>query len=85
MPKAPAMLHIMELEPFSRGWYAAPVGWVSRDAAEFAVAIRSALVNGRFASLYSGAGLVKGSDPFAEWEEVDQKIGEMLAITRQEA
>ena len=85
VPKAPAMLHIMELEPFSRGWYAAPVGWVSRDAAEFAVAIRSALVNGRFASLYSGAGLVKGSDPFAEWEEVDQKIGEMLAITRQEA
>ena len=85
VPKAPAMQHIMELEPFSRGWYAAPVGWVSRDAAEFAVAIRSALVNGRFATLYSGAGLVKGSDPLAEWEEVDQKIGEMLAITRQEA
>ncbi len=85
VPKAPAMQHIMELEPFSRGWYAAPVGWISRDAAEFAVAIRSALVNGRFASLYSGAGLVKGSNPFAEWEEVDQKIGELLAITRQEA
>ncbi len=85
VPKAPAMQHIMELEPFSRGWYAAPVGWVSRDAAEFAVAIRSALVNGRFASLYSGAGLVKGSTPFAEWEEIDHKIAEMLAITRQEA
>ena len=85
VPKVPAMKHIMELEPFSRGWYAAPVGWVRGDAAEFAVAIRSALVNGRFASLYSGAGLVKGSNPLAEWEEVDQKIGEMLAITRQEA
>ena len=85
VPKAPAMQHIMELEPFSRGWYAAPVGWVSRDAAEFCVAIRSALVNGRFAYLYSGAGLVKGSDPFSEWEEVDQKIGDILAITRQEA
>jgi len=85
VPKAPAMQHIMELEPFSRGWYAAPVGWVSRDAAEFAVAIRSALVNGRFATLYSGAGLVKGSTPFAEWEEIDHKIAEMLAITRQKA
>jgi menaquinone-specific isochorismate synthase len=85
VPKAPAMQHIMELEPFSRGWYAAPVGWVSRDAAEFCVGIRSALVNGRFAYLYSGAGLVKGSDPFSEWEEVDQKIGDILAITRQEA
>jgi menaquinone-specific isochorismate synthase len=85
VPKAPAMEHIMELEPFSRGWYAAPVGWVSRDASEFCVAIRSALVNGRFAYLYSGAGLVKGSDPLSEWEEVEQKIGDILAITRQEA
>lgn len=85
VPKAPAMQHIMELEPFSRGWYAAPIGWVSRDAAEFCVGIRSALVHGRFAYLYSGAGLVKGSNPFAEWEEVDQKIGDILAISRQEA
>jgi menaquinone-specific isochorismate synthase len=85
VPTAQAMQKIMELEPFSRGWYAAPVGWVSRDAAEFSVAIRSALVYGRFACLYSGAGLVKGSDPFSEWEEVDQKIGDILSITRQEA
>ncbi len=85
VPKAQAMQHIIDLEPFSRGWYAAPVGWVSRDAAEFSVAIRSALVKGRFAYLYSGAGLVKGSDPYSEWEEVDQKIGDILAITRQEA
>ena len=85
VPKKPALRHIMDLEPFSRGWYAAPVGWVSRDAAEFSVAIRSALVNGPFAYLYSGAGLVKGSDPVSEWEEVDQKIGDILAITRQEA
>ncbi|TLU56261.1 MAG: isochorismate synthase [Chlorobium sp.] len=85
VPNASALQHIMALEPFSRGWYAAPVGWASRDAAEFAVGIRSALVNGRFAYLYSGAGLVKGSDPLSEWEEVEQKIGDILAITRQEA
>ena len=84
VPKREAMKHIMNLEPFSRGWYAGPVGWISRDAAEFSVAIRSALVNGRFAYLYSGAGLVQGSNPFSEWEEVDQKIGDILAITRQE-
>ena len=84
VPKIEAMQHIMDLEPFSRGWYAGPVGWISRDAAEFSVAIRSALVNGRFAYLYSGAGLVKGSNPFSEWEEVDQKIGDILAITRME-
>lgn len=83
VPKKPILQHIMELEPFSRGWYAGPVGWVSRDASEFCVAIRSALVNGRFASLYSGAGIVKGSDPALEWEEIEQKIGDLLAITRQ--
>lgn len=83
VPKEPALQHIMELEPFSRGWYAAPVGWISRDAAEFSVAIRSALVNGRLTWLYSGAGLVTGSDPISEWNEVDQKIGDMLTITRQ--
>ena len=83
VPKDPILRHIMELEPFSRGWYAGPVGWVSRDASEFCVAIRSALVNGRFAYLYSGAGIVKGSDPALEWEEIEQKIGDLLAITRQ--
>ncbi|MEI6846947.1 MAG: isochorismate synthase [Chlorobiaceae bacterium] len=85
VPKVPAVKHIMDLEPFSRGWYAAPVGWVSSDAAEFSVAIRSALVHGRFAYLYSGAGLVKGSEPISEWEEVEQKIGDLLTITRQKA
>jgi menaquinone-specific isochorismate synthase len=85
VPRTPAMQQIMELEPFSRGWYAAPAGWISRDAAEFSVAIRSALVSGNIAYLYSGAGLVKGSDPSSEWEEVDQKIGDILAITRQDS
>jgi menaquinone-specific isochorismate synthase len=84
VPRAPAMRLIMELEPFSRGWYAAPAGWISRDAAEFSVAIRSALVTGNHAYLYSGAGLVKGSDPSSEWEEIGQKIGDLLAITRQD-
>ncbi|GIT71917.1 MAG: hypothetical protein Ct9H300mP28_17310 [Pseudomonadota bacterium] len=32
---------IRELEPFDRGWYAGPVGWISRSQAEFAVGIRS--------------------------------------------
>lgn len=85
VPKERAMRRITELEPFSRGWYAAPVGWISREASEFAVGIRSALVEGERAHLFSGAGLVKGSDPASEWTEVEQKIGDLLAITRQEA
>jgi menaquinone-specific isochorismate synthase len=83
VPRNDAMALILSTEPFSRGWYAGPIGWLSRDAAEFAVGIRSALVNENQVYLYSGAGLVQGSDPESEWEEVDQKIGDILAITQQ--
>jgi menaquinone-specific isochorismate synthase len=83
VPREKAMSLILSIEPFCRGWYAAPVGWLSRDAAEFAVGIRSALVNDDKVYLYSGAGLVRGSNPESEWEEVDQKIGDILAITQQ--
>jgi len=85
VPKKEAMRRIPDLESFSRGWYAAPAGWVSSNSAEFCVGIRSALVNGRTAYLYSGAGLVKGSDPAAEWDEVEQKIGDLMSITSQKA
>jgi menaquinone-specific isochorismate synthase len=83
VPREEAMELILSTEPFGRGWYAGPVGWLSRDAAEFAVGIRSALVNENRVYLFSGAGLVKGSNPLSEWEEVDQKIGDILAITQQ--
>jgi menaquinone-specific isochorismate synthase len=62
-------------EPFNRGWYAAPVGWTAADSATFAVAIRSALVIKNKIYLYSGAGIVEGSSPEKEWEELDNKIG----------
>ncbi|NTU53388.1 MAG: isochorismate synthase [Chlorobiaceae bacterium] len=83
VPREEAMALILTTEPFCRGWYAAPVGWLSKDAAEFAVGIRSALINEDRVYLYSGAGLLQGSDPESEWEEVDQKIGDILAITQQ--
>ncbi len=84
VPKTKALEQIMQFEPFSRGWYAGPIGWISRNSAEFAVGIRSAVASGKMLYLYSGAGLVKGSEPAAEWEEVDQKIADILAITRQQ-
>lgn len=73
-PKRGALEGIRALEPFDRGWYAGPIGWVGADAAEFAVGIRSGLVAGRTLSLYSGAGIVAGSRPEEEWAEIEQKI-----------
>ena len=37
---------LREFEPFDRGLYAGPVGVVSREGAEIAVAIRSARIDG---------------------------------------
>ena len=81
-PTENALNEIQRLEPFERGWFAAPVGWVSVDAAEFAVAIRSGLVQDRRLSLFSGAGVVPGSDASAEWEEVEHKISNFLQLTK---
>ena len=81
-PSKLAQKRISEYEPFDRGWYAGAIGWIGRDSAEFAVGIRSGLVNGNKLSLYSGAGIVKGSTPKREWDEIESKIGSFLnAVT----
>lgn len=72
-PRQEAMTMIARLEPFDRGLYAAPWGYAGRDEAEYAVAIRSALVADRVISVFTGAGIVAGSDPDREWRELDDK------------
>ncbi|HEY9804215.1 MAG TPA: isochorismate synthase [Leptolyngbyaceae cyanobacterium] len=79
-PKEEALIAINELETFDRGWYAAPVGWIGHNSAEFAVAIRSGLVENNRLSLFSGAGLVQGSKPEDEWQEIENKLGSFLEI-----
>jgi menaquinone-specific isochorismate synthase len=73
-PRDRALALIRELEPFERGWYAAPVGWVGYDSVEFAVAIRSGLVDRDRLLLFAGAGIVAGSQAAAEWAEIENKI-----------
>ncbi len=73
-PTAQALKLIQQLEPFERGWYAAPVGWVGYDNAEFAVAIRSGLIDRNRLLLFAGAGIVQGSQAEEEWAEIENKI-----------
>lgn len=82
-PRRTAEAAIACLEPFDRGLYAGPVGWIGRDAdgaeaAELAVGLRCALVDGPRVALYSGAGIVAGSEPDAEWDEIEHKTGDLL-------
>ncbi len=73
-PVARAIAALRTLESFDRGLYAGPVGVVSRDGAEIAVAIRSARIDGDSLTAYAGAGIVEGSDPADEWRETGHKL-----------
>ncbi len=79
-PTLRAVEEIAAMEAFDRGWYAGPVGWIGPGGAEFAVAIRSALIHRDRLILYAGAGIVEGSRPLAEWEELENKIAGFVRI-----
>ncbi|MDH4120568.1 MAG: isochorismate synthase [Deltaproteobacteria bacterium] len=67
------------LERFQRGWYAGPVGWMTaQGAAEFAVALRSGTIGPGRARLFTGAGIVSGSDPETEYFETQLKLQPLL-------
>ena len=79
-PTAGALSIMRELEQIDRGWYAGPFGWTGLDGSgEFAVAIRSALLSGRMASVFAGSGIVADSVPSAEYEETCLKLRPMLS------
>ena len=75
LPRSRSMQWLRTLEPFDRGYYAAPVGWIdTEDNAEFRVAIRCGYIKGNSLSLIAGAGLVKGSTIEGELQEVGLKL-----------
>ncbi len=79
-PREAALAFIREFEPHDRGWYAGACGMLSRETSEFSVAIRSARVTAQTITLFAGAGIVAGSEPAAEWAELDNKIANVLSL-----
>ncbi|MDT0303913.1 isochorismate synthase [Streptomonospora sp. DSM 45055] len=74
-PTAAAVEMIRELEGMDRGRYAGPVGWLDGAGnGEFGIALRCAQVRDRRARLFSGCGIVAGSDPRAEVAESESKL-----------
>jgi menaquinone-specific isochorismate synthase len=74
-PTVDAQKLIAELEPFDRGRYAGPVGWIGADGdGEWAIALRGALLQDNQITAYAGCGIVAESDAFAELEETDLKF-----------
>lgn len=79
-PRDNALQFIHQHEPYQRGWYAGAVGVLSQQQSQFAVAIRSALVRSHEVCLFAGAGIVKGSQPSHEWQELEHKIATPLQL-----
>lgn len=75
LPTEDARNFINQAEPWDRGFYAAPCGVLSAESCELIVALRSALLTeGRKLHVYAGAGVVEGSDPSEEFEEISLKM-----------
>lgn len=83
VPEAAARGAIAELEPFGRGCYSGPVGWMDADGdGQWAIALRCAELLGSRARLFAGAGIVAGSRPDAELDETERKFRALLDALR---
>lgn len=78
-PREAALAEIRDNEQLDRGWYAGPIGWIDKDGhGEFAVALRSGLIDGNKATLFAGCGIVADSEPNNEYAESCLKLKVML-------
>ncbi|HEY6629258.1 MAG TPA: chorismate-binding protein, partial [Acidimicrobiia bacterium] len=78
-PTKAAVELIREIEAHGRGRYTGPVGWMnSAGDGEFAIALRCGEIRGPEVTLFTGVGLVDGSNREAELEETRIKLLPML-------
>lgn len=84
VPREVAIDAIAELEPFDRGRYAGPVGWVgARGAGEWAIGLRGAQVDpDGTVRAFAGAGIVADSDPATEYVETGWKFAPVREALR---
>jgi menaquinone-specific isochorismate synthase len=80
-PRLQAQQLLGELEPFDRGRYAGPVGWIGADGdGEWAIALRGAKITTTckdapaVIQAFAGCGIVAGSEPDAELAETELKF-----------
>jgi menaquinone-specific isochorismate synthase len=74
-PREQAITLIRELEPFDRGGYAGPVGWLSSNGSgEIAIALRGGVIEENQIRAIAGCGIVSESTPQAELDETELKF-----------
>ncbi|HCA7078315.1 TPA: isochorismate synthase MenF [Citrobacter sedlakii] len=80
IPRDRARMFIHQHEPFEREWYAGSAGYLSLQQSEFCVSLRSAKITDNVVRLYAGAGIVRGSDPEQEWQEINNKAAGLRTL-----
>ena len=79
-PRSAAQKLISELEPFDRGRYAGPVGWIGADGdGEWVIALRGAQLTEGRVTAYAGCGIVSESDGESELLETDLKFQPIIS------
>ena len=74
-PREQAITLIRKLEPFDRGGYAGPVGWLSSNGSgEIAIALRGGVIEENQIRAIAGCGIVSESTPQAELDETELKF-----------
>jgi len=74
-PTAAAQKLIRDIEPFDRGCYSGPVGWIGADGdGEWAIALRGAKLQDGRLTAFAGCGIVEGSTAETELVETELKF-----------
>ncbi|MGZ3788251.1 MAG: isochorismate synthase [Bacteriovorax sp.] len=84
IPWQKAKHKILELEPYKREHYAAPIGVMSAYYSELAVGIRCATVEKEKLTVFGGAGIVSGSIAEEEWIETGTKMNPFTKVVLHE-
>ena len=79
-PKKESYSYLREIEPFARGWFGGGIGFLSKEESDISVGIRSGWIRKNQVALFAGAGIVDGSNPQKEWDELEAKISPFLKV-----
>lgn len=78
-PVGEALMAIRVIEDWNRGFFGGAVGYVDGSGdGEISVGIRSGVFDGEMGWCYAGCGIVQGSDPASEYDEIELKLQAVL-------
>ncbi|STO55676.1 isochorismate synthase [Canicola haemoglobinophilus] len=83
LPQKAAKAFLQKTETFDRTWYAGTLGIMDKTQSEFCVTIRSAFIEQNDIRVFAGAGIVEGSIPLLEWQEIERKALGLISLLQE--